>query len=179
MHISTQQSQCNYDPSVPRAKFSGWIDGNGYGFRQDGSPESNSMCNERTRWSGWTDGSGYCHGPFGLGATRLAWYRFPPGPNHCGTNVPGWLSGWTGPGLLQCDGSMNDNGERLLGCGCSKPADGSLLPLVGAATGDRRCLFQQRTGNPATSFGMRSFGTPGQHAMWCPHPSPRCLMWPI
>ena len=59
------------------------------------------------RSTGTGDGThGDCSSKTGVGGGR--WYRFagaggdalpltPPGPNHCGTLLPGWLSGWATP----------------------------------------------------------------------------------
>lgn len=57
------------------------------------------------RWDD-TSGNGGSRGPFGLGATAVAWYMLPaarglavapPGYHRCGTGNGGWLSGWGDP----------------------------------------------------------------------------------
>jgi hypothetical protein len=77
------------------------------------------------------------HGAFGAGAA--AWYLLPPGRGlatappgrcHCGTNIAGWLSGWSGAA-----GTAPGDDQYAV------PADGALPPAAGLPPADGVVCF--------------------------------------
>eukprot|EP01050_Picozoa_sp_SAG11_P010482 SAG11_NODE_1051_length_6030_cov_24.259147_2_plen_230_part_00 len=122
------------------------------------------------------------HGPFGLGATGVAWYRLPAtkglstaplgvdgcvsdgcdnGEYHCGTDAPGWLSGWLGEGDPDASYSI--------------PSDGSLPPPVGQPPAGGTVCFDSGASDCDYHTRVRAVSC-GGFDLWELPPAPGCSM---
>jgi hypothetical protein len=113
------------------------------------------------------------HGAFGAGVA--AWYHLPPGRglatappgmNHCGTWLAGWLSGWHGVA-----GTAPDDDEYAV------PADRSLSPAVGLPPADGLVCFDYGRKTCFQSAPVRAVGC-GDFALWnLPPAQTRCAAY--
>ena len=108
-------------------------------------------------------------GAFGAGAA--AWYRLPPGRglptappdhNHCGTELPGWFSGWRGAA-----GTAPDDRHYAI------PADGALPPAAGLPPAHGAVCFDFGPGTCESPVAVRAVGC-GDFDLWALPPIPGC-----
>eukprot|EP01052_Picozoa_sp_SAG31_P036281 SAG31_NODE_4503_length_3181_cov_3.463660_2_plen_239_part_00 len=142
-----------------------WLDGHAPNHAQGQAARLGARCDAGEGREG-----GQGHGPFGLGAADVAWYRLPatrslatadPGRNTCGTTATGWLSGWVGelPCARDCELGQWEWYQDTVRCGdrCgpshdyTTPADGSLPPPVGHPPAAGTVCFNNQFGSAGNS----------------------------
>eukprot|EP01050_Picozoa_sp_SAG11_P006696 SAG11_NODE_530_length_8718_cov_12.724910_2_plen_1534_part_00 len=141
----------NYDPSMPQA------------WRCD---TNENIANFADNYGNRTQG----RGPFGINQTSDSWYRLPagkglptapPGEFHCGTPLPGWLTGWA------------TGAEGTPDLSYTTPADGSVPPPVGEPPATATMCFNAGSGQPCYYHTTIRAMSCGAFVLWELPPAPR------